>query len=257
MRLIAQSALFMLFFGTLLVSAGCVQNRQAENRALPATITPAGPVTTKEELVTFVDSAITYAKANGKEKALEEFSNPNGSFVKGELCIYSYDFSGLTIAHPFNPEKIGVNRINEKDAKGMLFIKDLRDAAQNGSGFVSFYYINPAHNRAVEQKPGYVKKVDNNWWLGSGIYQGPVNPSVSPAPETLRTSSQIRAFVDSAVTFARASGKEAALATFNNRTHFHSLPETLFEGTEAALVFCTCEKRGVVFIDILFDHTAG
>lgn len=160
MRLIAQSALFMLFFGTLLVSAGCVQNRQAENRALPATITPAGQVTTKEELVTFVDGAITYAKANGKEKALEDFSNPNGSFVKGELCIYSYDFSGLTIAHPFNPEKIGVNRINEKDAKGMLFIKDLRDAAQNGSGFVSFYYINPAHNRAVEQKPGYVKKVD-------------------------------------------------------------------------------------------------
>ena len=97
-------------------------------------------MTTKEELVTFVDSAITYAKANGKEKALEEFSNPNGSFVKGELYIYAYDFSGLTIAHPFNPEKIGVNRINEKDAKGMLFIKDLRDAAQNGSGFVSFYY---------------------------------------------------------------------------------------------------------------------
>ena len=33
--------------------------------------------------------------------------------------------------------------------------------------------------------------------------------------------------------------------------------EKLFKGTEAALVFRTGEKRRIVFIDILFYHTAG
>ena len=44
----------------------------------------------------------------------------------------------------------------------------------------------------------------------------------------------------------------------------HELPiylnlslHTLIERTEAAFVLCTREKRMIVLIDILFDHTAG
>ncbi|MCX6689082.1 MAG: cache domain-containing protein, partial [Methanoregula sp.] len=225
MRLIGTSILIVLFIGLLLVSAGCVGNPSLKAQAMtlqttiavtPATNPPVNTMATQEELVAFVNSAVAYAHAMGKEKALAEFSNPNGSFVKGELYIYAYDFDGLTIAHPFNPEKIGINRINEKDAQGNLFIKNLRDAAQNGTGFVTFYYINPAHNRTVEQKLGYVKKVDDNWWLGSGIYQP---PGTGPAAlGTSRTPDGIRVFVDAAATYARANGKETALAAFNNRT---------------------------------------
>jgi len=46
-----------------------------------------------------------------------------------------------TLAHPFSPEKNGVNRLNEPDALGGLFIMNLRDAAVNGSGFIRFSYI--------------------------------------------------------------------------------------------------------------------
>jgi len=219
MKLIAQCVLCILFVGVLVVCSGCVQNQPDKTTS---TVPASAPVTTgtgtatQEELLAFVDSAVAYAHAVGKEKALAEFSNPNGSFVKGELYIYAYDFNGLTIAHPINPEKIGINRINEKDAKGNLFIKNLRDAVLNGSGFVTFYYINPAHNRTVEQKLGYVKKVDDTWWLGSGIYQPASSFAVANA--TIRTPDGIRAFVDGAATYARANGKETALAAFNNRT---------------------------------------
>lgn len=123
-----------------------------------------------EEMVAFVDSAVEYARINGKETALLEFDKKNGSFMKGDLYIYAYDFNGTVIAHPVNPELIGVNRLNEKDAHGDYFIRNLNDAALNGSGFVSYYYINPVHNNTVEQKLGYVKKVDDTWWLGSGVY---------------------------------------------------------------------------------------
>ena len=219
MRPIAHGILCVLCMGALLVCSGCVQNQpDTTTSAVPAAVpvTTGTGAATQEDLVTFVNSAVVYAHAVGKERALAEFSNPNGSFVKGELYIYAYDFNGLTIAHPFNPEKIGINRITEKDAKGNLFIKNLRDAALNGSGFVTFYYINPAHNRTVEQKLGYVKKVDDTWWLGSGIYQ-PAN-SFAVANATIRTPDGIKAFVDAAASYARAHGKETALAAFNNRT---------------------------------------
>jgi len=177
------AALSITLFLILLV-AGCIQpGTTRENAVTPSpspspSVIPAGtPVTvTQEDLVAFVDEAVAYAKDNGRTAALAEFSNPNGSFVRGELYIYAYDFDGITLAHPFNPEKIGKSRLNETDAMGTYFIRNLRNAAENGTGFVTFAYINPSHNRTAEQKIGYVRKVDDTWWLGSGIYNGPVQP---------------------------------------------------------------------------------
>jgi hypothetical protein len=181
----------------LLLCAGCMQAQApvqapaplavttATETALPSTPAVPPKITTKEEMVAFVKEAVAYAKEHGKSKALAEFSNRNGSFFRGELYIYAYDINGTTIAHPVNPEKIGVNRLNEKDAEGNLFITDLRSAAVNGTGFVPYYYINPTHNNAVEKKLGYAMSVDPGWWLGSGIYQGPADIPVAPAMESL------------------------------------------------------------------------
>jgi signal transduction histidine kinase len=132
-----------------------------------------GNTTSNASLVSFVDSAVVYVKTNGREKALAEFNNPNGSFVKGELYIYAYAFNGTTLALPFNQEKIGINRMNETDPQGEFFIRNLSDAARNGSGYSRYYYTNPAQNNTVEAKLGYVEKVDDDWFLGSGVYSGP------------------------------------------------------------------------------------
>ena len=51
-----------------------------------------------KELITFVDSAVTYVKENGKEKALKEFNNKTGPFVKGERYVFALDFNGTPIA---------------------------------------------------------------------------------------------------------------------------------------------------------------
>lgn len=145
------------------------------------TTDPQGTYTSNETLVAFVDSAVDYAQTHGREKALAEFNNPKGSFVQGELYIYAYDFNSTTLAHPFSPEKIGLSRIDEPDAFGNPYAYKFIDAARNGSGFVRFYYLNPVHNRTIESKLGYVKKVNEDWWLGSGVYTGPVDPTSPPA----------------------------------------------------------------------------
>lgn len=151
----------------------------APETAVPVVTTAAHQTATKDEMVAFVKEAVAYAKANGKEKALAEFSDRNGSFFRGVLYIYAYDYNGTTIAHPVNPEKIGVNRLQEPDADGMWFISKLREAAYNNTGFATYTYINPVHNNTVERKLGYVEKVDDTWWLGSGIYYGPADSPVS------------------------------------------------------------------------------
>jgi len=155
----------------LLFSAGCTQEKPVTS---PVPVSGSDvPVISNETLVAFVDEAVRYAQAHGKEDALLEFSNPNGSFVRGELYIYAYDFDDVVLAHPFSPELIGTNRTNERDAYGNLYSYKFINAAKNGSGFVQFPYSNPARNGTIEEKLGYVKKVDDTWWLGSGIYTGP------------------------------------------------------------------------------------
>ncbi|WP_319579175.1 cache domain-containing protein [uncultured Methanospirillum sp.] len=169
--------LAVLILCLVLGTAGHVHSQSQIPASTPDATNP--PVqeeyTSNETLVTFVENAVTYAKTHGREAALAEFSNPNGSFVKGELYIYAYDFNCTTLAHPFNPEKIGKNRLGESDAYGNPYTQQFLDAARNGSGSVRFYYLNPAHNRTIESKLGYVQRVDEDWWLGSGIYTGPAD----------------------------------------------------------------------------------
>ena len=49
------------------------------------------------------------------------------------------------------------------------------EAVRNGSGFFHYEYINPKNNNILESKMGYGEKVADDWWLGSGVYTGPVN----------------------------------------------------------------------------------
>ncbi len=160
----------------LFITAGCLQSPSFNAREAPATATPApGPVVIPNEtLVAFVDSAVAYVHEQGKERALREFSDPHGRFVRGELYIFAYDFNGTTLAHPVNPEKIGINRLNETEGNVGVFLSNMSAVARNGSGFYRFSYINPVRNRTMESKLGYGVKVDDTWWLGSGVYAGPV-----------------------------------------------------------------------------------
>ncbi len=165
-----------------------------------------------DDLVNFVEEAVAYAHANGKDRALKEFSNKTGSFVRGDLYIYAYDFQGTNIAHPFKPDWIGVNKLNMTDSNGIPYIKNLIKAAKGGEGFTYFIFPNPAHGNRNEFKTGYAMKVDDNWWLGSGIYLSNMSANFS---QTARND--LVSFVDSAVKYAKENGKERALKEFNDK----------------------------------------
>ncbi|MDO8842397.1 cache domain-containing protein [Methanocalculus sp.] len=169
--------LFVMVLSLFLITAGCTHTRTHIPPSTPVVTNTGqqGGYTSNESLVAFVDSAVEYVHLFGSEKALAEFNNPNGSFIKGELYIYAYGFNGTTLAHPINPEKVGKTRLDE-GAIG-VFVTEMGEEVREGSGFYRFTYINPTNNRILESKLGYGKMIDDDWWLGSGIYLGPVDLS--------------------------------------------------------------------------------
>jgi len=109
--------------------------------------------------VDLVKKAVAFYKANGLEKALDEFSNPKGQFSQGELYVFVYDNKGTMLAHP-NNTLIGQNLIEVPDAAGKLFRKEIIDtAAAKGSGWIDYKYKNPK-TKEVEAKTTYFEKVE-------------------------------------------------------------------------------------------------
>jgi len=122
---------------------------------------PTTPADDKAEAVRLVEKAAEFMKANGKEKAIAEMSNPSGQFVKGAFYVFAYDLNGVMMAHPKNAKLIGQSLIDKTDSKGKLFRKEIIEKARaQGSGWVDYYYLNP-QTKMEEDKTTYLRRVDD------------------------------------------------------------------------------------------------
>jgi signal transduction histidine kinase len=122
------------------------------------------------EAKTLVAKGVAFVKAEGKEKAFAEFTNPKGKFVDRDLYIFVVDFDGITLAHGGNAKLVGKDMSGLKDADGVYFIKEfIKVAKEKGSGWVDYKWVNPT-NKKIEPKSTYIQKVDN-YFLGCGIYK--------------------------------------------------------------------------------------
>ena len=85
---------------------------------------------TPEEAKAMVEKAIAFYKENGKQKAVSEFNNPKGQFVKGNLYILAYNPKGTIIAHGGDPKLVGQDYTGVKDPDGIYYI--LRTGVHKG-----------------------------------------------------------------------------------------------------------------------------
>jgi cytochrome c len=109
----------------------------------------------KDEVVAVVKKAVEFYQANGKDKALAELNKKDGLFAKGEDYVDVHDVSGVCLAHPISPAKVGLNRLDQSDSAGKFYIKDLVAAAkQKPSGWIEYVMKNPTSGK-LQDKTAY------------------------------------------------------------------------------------------------------
>ena len=126
---------------------------------------------TAAEAEAMVKKAVAFIKANGEEKAYEEFTHGK-LFKDRDLYVIVYDLNGKNLAQGANPKLVGKDLIGLKDPDGKPLIQMFVDLAKTkGKGWVEGYkFLNPVSQK-IEGKAMYLERVGDTL-VGCGIYKG-------------------------------------------------------------------------------------
>jgi len=190
----------------LIFGSGCTEKHVSSDNATPVVtqVTPAPE--TSQDISDYVKNAVLYAKKVGKAAAIASFNNKSGPFVKGDLYIYAIDFSGTTLAQPYNTHLLGKNYMNVTDASGKSTTNLGISLAKSGGGFLLYKYPKPVDNFTSSYKISYISPVDDTYFIGAGIYTS----------EDQLIDKTLKKFVYDARNYSLLYGREKALKEFNN-----------------------------------------
>jgi cytochrome c len=123
---------------------------------------------TPQDAMALLDEAVAYYQANGKEATFAEINKPDGTLRRGGLYIFVYDGNGTVVAHGAYPTRVGKNRMEQQDANGKFFAKEIMKVQKSGES-VDYVWLNPETGK-VQPKTTYIYLVDE-YRFGCGIYK--------------------------------------------------------------------------------------
>jgi two-component system NarL family sensor kinase len=111
---------------------------------------------------------------------LDEAKRILGSLSFGDDgYFFVYDMRGRSLMHPRQPELVGTDMWNWRDASGVPTIQRLIERARAGGGFHRYTWAKPSSNRPAP-KLGYVVPVAGwGWMMGTGIYLDDVESALA------------------------------------------------------------------------------
>jgi len=126
----------------------------------------------REEARAMVDAAVEHIKQVGPDQAFKDFTDKaNADWHKKDLYVFAYTLNGLNVGHGANEKLIGKNLLEMRDPNGKFLIKELRDTAVNGGGWVEYEWPHP-QTRKIEAKVSFVRRTINfEGFLGVGVYR--------------------------------------------------------------------------------------
>jgi two-component system NarL family sensor kinase len=102
-----------------------------------------------------------------KRQAMQQLANLD---YGADGYFFLYDMQGTNLMHPRQPELVGKNLIDLRDANGDPTIRMLLERARTGGGFVVYRWRKPS-TQEVTPKLGYVTQMERwNWMIGTGLY---------------------------------------------------------------------------------------
>ena len=139
--------------------------------ALVATAAFAAERVTPKEAEAMVRKGVAYIKANPRDKAMADITDPKGTFVDRELYLTVYKMDGTALAHGANAKFVGKNMIELRDGNGKEHIRERMELAKTKNAFwQDFTFINPV-NKKMEPKQMYCEKTDDQLVVCGGIYK--------------------------------------------------------------------------------------
>ncbi len=125
---------------------------------------------TAKEAQAMVKKGVAYLKANGKEKAYAEISNPKGQFVDRDLFLSVTQFDGKVVAHGANEKLVGKTLIDLKDIDGKEFLRERIELAKSNPVFSQDYKFTNPVSKKIEPKTAYCERVDETLLCG-GVFK--------------------------------------------------------------------------------------
>jgi two-component system NarL family sensor kinase len=93
--------------------------------------------------------------------------------------FFLYDMQGNSLMHPRQPELVGLNLWELRDAAGTPTIQRLVARARAGGGLERYNWVKPSSSRQAP-KLGYVIPIENwGWMMGTGIYLDDVEAALA------------------------------------------------------------------------------
>ncbi len=113
------------------------------------------------------------ATRNEAKRTLESLSYGDDGY------FFLYDMQGNTLMHPRQPDLVGRNLFEMRDALGRPTIQNLLQRARNGGGLERYMWVKPSTQKAVA-KLGYVIAMPEwGWMMGTGIYLDDVDRALA------------------------------------------------------------------------------
>ncbi|TYQ13553.1 UNVERIFIED_ORG: two-component system NarL family sensor kinase [Zoogloea ramigera] len=113
------------------------------------------------------------ATRNEAKRILESLSYGDDGY------FFLYDMQGNTLMHPRQPDLVGKNLFEMRDALGRPTIQNLLQRARKGGGLERYMWVKPSTQQAVA-KLGYVIAMPNwGWMMGTGIYLDDVDRALA------------------------------------------------------------------------------
>ena len=122
-----------------------------------------------------------------KQQVMQQLANLD---YGADGYFFLYDLDGVNLMHPRQPELVGRNLVEMRDAGGEPTIRMLLQRARTGGGFVAYHWRKPS-TQLETSKLGYVTVLERwGWMVGTGMYLDDIDEVMRTLDTELERSSR-------------------------------------------------------------------
>lgn len=187
----------------------------------------------KAQLVAIVEMATDLAAnlendaklgATTRDDAIASFRHTIQSmhYDNGTGYVFAYSYDGVVVADGGNPQNVGQNRLDDKDANGAFFIRDMIDAVRaHSQGYASYLKPKPGQTVALPKLAYAQEFAPWKIMIGLGIYTDDIDAAFEAV--LLKTSYVLVLILGITVAASLAVGRSISVPLDNIRAKMERL----------------------------------